>query len=293
MYKCFKNFSTQISWSTVHSAIITEGKSHPKNRQVFIEDKKSTPRKCQGASAKQNKWVFVIVQFQSSLFGTPAPIHWTFFPFGQSFHAWICMYTYIYMKQTTLKSLGDIESHDLSPLNSSVEALGTPHGPSVATLVGRRLKPTSITSGIPRQKWNSCFARLESRWVLTWTREGPTEKRCDWLEWWSTTVGSEPPRGCRTGSWGPTCAQSPRAGPWSWSWVRCWTSSSWQCHTRRSWTGWASAWGTPPSQLRNGWYRRGNERARRTSVRGPHLRGKKDQMISYLCAADLWICNCT
>lgn len=41
----------------------------------------------------------------------------------------IYIYMHVCIKQTTLKSLGDIESHYLSPLNSSVEALGNrmPH----------------------------------------------------------------------------------------------------------------------------------------------------------------------
>lgn len=39
----------------------------------------------------------------------------------------------------------------------------------------------------------------------------------------------------------------------------------------------------PPSQLQNGWSRRGNERARRTSVRGPHLRGEKKTRWLVIC----------
>ncbi len=138
MYKCLKNFSTQISWSTVHSAIITEGKSHLKNRQVFIEDKKSTPRKCQGASAKQNKWSICHCSVPvKSLWHTSPNISdvlsgSTVFPCSNMYiygYIYIYIYMHVCIKQTTLKSLGDIESHYLSPLNSSVEALGNrmPH----------------------------------------------------------------------------------------------------------------------------------------------------------------------
>lgn len=83
---------------------------------------------------------------------------------------------------------------------------------------------------------------------LTWTPGGPAGRRCGWLGWWSRAADLVQRCGCHKGSWGPACAQSLGAGPWSWSWVRCWIFSSWQCHRRRSWTGWASASGRPPLQ---------------------------------------------
>lgn len=157
MYKCLKNFSTQISWSTVHSAIITEGKSHLKNRQVFIEDKKSTPRKCQGASAKQNKWSICHCSVPvKSLWHTSPNISdvlsgSTVFPCSNMYiygyiYIYACMYKTNYFKESWRYRV----TLSLS-IKQQRRSSGQPHAPSVATLVGRRLKPTSITSGTPRQ----------------------------------------------------------------------------------------------------------------------------------------------
>lgn len=61
---------------------------------------------------------------------------------------------------------------------------GQPHAPSVATLVGRRLKPTSITSGTPRQVSKQRNARS------IWVRAGPhvDSRGSNWKTLWLVGV---------------------------------------------------------------------------------------------------------
>lgn len=203
----------------------------------------------------------------------------------------------IYMKQTTLKSLGGTESHDLSPFNSSVEALGTPHAPSVATLVGRHLKPTSITSGIPRQVSKKMKLVFRSMW-----EKGGSSRGLQRVQLKNVVIGWRGEvqwlgRGCHAVVARALEAQralkvQELAHEVEVGWdvgllhldnvVRVVHGQVELLHKVCHRHSYRTA---DPGEAMN-------EHAALLSA-GLIWGGKKDEMISYLCATDLWICNCT
>lgn len=86
-------------------------------------------------------------------------------------------------------------------------------------------------------------------------------------------------------AWHRTCnvatsAQSPGAGPWSWSWGRCWACSVWHSRKRRWGRVAQSALGKPRWQSLSGWCQQGSGPTPHIASVWPHLEITKQSLVS-------------